>query len=107
MDKESKMGCIFDCKFRTVVLEDSVMATVDWLSMRIEGFEEAFREATNLLAERPDEVGIKGLECASMGLGFYQHISRRIPPMDLIYRYDHEKVHVECVAMELRLKIAS
>ncbi len=96
------MGSVIDCRVRTVVLEHAAESTVDSWTVDSPEFDRTYRKIEMMLAARPDEVGIRGVVCASLGIGLYLHISGRFPPIEVLYRYNHEKVYIESIAVGIQ-----
>jgi hypothetical protein len=94
-------------KARTIVVEHDAAVALDYLSAKHENFGDVWREVENVLAERPDEIGIQGLICDGIGLGYYLHSSEQIPSFNVLYRYDKENVYLDSISViEPRLKLA-
>jgi len=91
---------------RSVIVERDAAGTIDHLSQTLPGFEEIYRRTEMLLATRPDKMGIKGVFCDEIGLGFYLHISEQVLPVSVLYRYDRKNVYIQSIVVEVGLKVA-
>lgn len=85
---------------RDIVLEQSAAEAVSFLSLRYKEFGETYREIENALATEPTEIGIRGVASDDVEVGYYYHVSDRVPPINLLYRYNERAVYIESVAIE-------
>jgi len=96
------MGSVL-CKARTIVLEHSAAQMIDALVTNFPDFDIAYRDIEMMLAMCPAEVGIKGVICGGLGIGLYLHISNGFPPIDVLYKYNDEKVYVESIVVGIQV----
>jgi hypothetical protein len=87
---------------RSVVLEHEAADMVDRLMLAVEGFDEDYRELEAKLSTQPDEIGISGVVCSGVSTGLYLHIAAW-GAIDVLYRYDEERVCIESVAVSKRV----
>jgi hypothetical protein len=93
---------------RVVVWEHEAAATLDALITSAQGLDDFLLEIEMKLAVHPDEIGIRGVVCDGLGLGFYLYVSTW-GALDILYRYDQHKVYIESIAVDERvsMRIAS
>ena len=91
----------------SVVLEPAAEEANDDLLMTCKGFAEEYRKIEAMLSTGAEEIGIRGVTVRGIHLGYYMHISAQLMPIDVLYRYDEEKVYIETLTMESRLRLAS
>ncbi len=89
---------------RTIVLDYDAERAIDWFSRLYEQFDDIYRDIEGRLATSPTEIGIRGVVTDEIELGYYLHISERMPPISVLYRYDEDNVYVESLAVESQVR---
>lgn len=84
---------------RSVALEPQAAAVIDNLVENYDGFEKEYGNIEELLAIRPDAIGMRGVVINGLGVALYLHLSAVAPPLDILYRYNEETVIVETICV--------